>query len=69
MPKYILHSEILKTIEKHVKRAGSQNALAKEWDVNVSYISNIRKSKQLPGPKVCQHLGVKAVVVYVADGE
>jgi len=66
MPKqnYLTHEQILKLIEENVSRAGTQFALAEEWGVNGSYLSNIRKGKQLPGPTICRRLKKKAVVVY-----
>lgn len=69
MPKYITHSKVVAQIDAHIARAGSQHALAKEWGLSGAYLSRVRAGKQSAGPKICRHLGVVPVLVYVVDGD
>lgn len=52
-------------------RAGSMRALAREWGVGPSYISDLLDGRRAPGPKILGPLGLERVrtVRYVAKGD
>lgn len=55
-------SEVRVRVEREVERAGSLRALAREWGVGPSYLSDFLNNRRGPGPKVLGPLGLVQVV-------
>lgn len=53
--------DVIDEIRKTVKAYGSMRALAREWQVTPSYISDLLKGRRVPGPKILSQLGLRAV--------
>ena len=57
-------TEVLRRIEDEVNAAGSAAALAGKWHVAASYLSDVRKRKRLPGPRILKALKLSARTEY-----
>lgn len=53
--------DIIILIQHQVKRAGSMRALARDWNITVSYVSDLLNGRRAPGPKVLGPLGIEVV--------
>lgn len=60
----ITRDELTARIQAAVKVAGSQRALAKQWDVSPSYVTDLLRGLRDPGPKILDALGIERVVTY-----
>jgi lambda repressor-like predicted transcriptional regulator len=56
-------SEVRAKVEAEVQRAGSMRALAREWGMSVSYLSDFLAGRRGPGPQILDPLGLVQVVV------
>jgi hypothetical protein len=60
----ITRDELIDLIRTAVKAAGSQRALARQWDVAPAYITDLLHGLRDPGPKVLEAMGYERIVVY-----
>ncbi len=60
----ITHDELIELIRAAAKGAGSQRALARQWDVTPSYITDLLYGLRDPGPKILEALGYERLVFY-----
>jgi hypothetical protein len=65
--KYITRGDIIKHVYKLIKELGSQELVAKYFNVSQSYISDIISGKRGPGEQIPKTLGLKKITVYVED--
>lgn len=56
--------ELTLRIHAAAKVAGSQRALAKQWDVSPSYVTDLLRGLRDPGPKILEALGIERVITY-----
>lgn len=56
--------ELIDLIRIAVKVAGSQRALARQWEVAPAYITDLLHGLRDPGPKILDALGYERVVFY-----
>lgn len=59
-------AEVIDLVRAKIKAAGSLRALAREWDIQPSFLSNLVTGRRdcRPGPKVLDRLGLKRIVTY-----
>jgi predicted transcriptional regulator len=57
-------SEVIEQIEKHIVRAGTQKALAKQWGISQQYLSEVRAGRKDPGDKILKNLNLERIVTY-----
>lgn len=60
----ITRDELIDLIRVAVKSAGSQRALARQWEVAPAYITDLLHGLRDPGPKILDALGYERVVLY-----
>jgi hypothetical protein len=67
--KTITEAQVLALLRAEVDRAGSIRAWGRRHGVSAMYVSNCLRKKQLPGPAICEPLGVvrkvRQVVTYM----
>lgn len=56
-------ADVIEMVRKSARRAGSMRAMAREWDVTVSYISDLLNGRRAPGPKILDPLGIDRVKI------
>lgn len=59
------NSALLVLLRREVERAGSQNALAKEFGIGAAYLSDVLNGRREAGPAILAGLGLKREVRYV----
>lgn len=59
-------SDVGQLVFEHAERAGSLEALAREWRVSRGYLSSLLSGKRGPGRKVLSKLGLERVVEFRA---
>jgi hypothetical protein len=62
-------AQVLDRIEAAIKSAGSAQALADDWKVSASYLSDVRAGKRQPGPSILSKMGLTATPTYSRTGE
>lgn len=60
----ITRDDLAVRIRAAVKAAGSQRALARQWEISPSYLTDLLRGLREPGPKILEVLGVERVVMY-----
>jgi hypothetical protein len=66
----VTESEVRAKVEAEVQRAGSMRALAREWNMSVSYLSDFLNHRRGPGPQILDPLGlVQRVAVSYEPGK
>jgi hypothetical protein len=53
--------DVRKMLSTACGKAGSLRAWAREHDLSAAYVSDVLLGNRLPGPAVCEALGVEAV--------
>lgn len=48
-------------LKRKVKEAGGEREFAESVGVTFAFIKNVLACRELPGKKICKHLGVKPV--------
>jgi transcriptional regulator with XRE-family HTH domain len=56
--------EVIEMIKERLIKAGSQEALAKEFGVSQQYIGDLLRRKRTPGETVLNALGLQKVIYY-----
>lgn len=54
-------SELVALLKSRVEQAGSMRALAREFGIQPSYLSDLLQGRRAPGPKVLGPLGLRRV--------
>ena len=57
--------DVVELLRKRIGKAGTQAAIAREFGVTETYISDILHGKCAPGEKILGGLGLRRVVSYV----
>ena len=52
-----------------IEKAGGVRALARDWGVSPSYISQVSRGQRRPGPAILDRLGIVAVAGYRMKAE
>jgi hypothetical protein len=60
----LTHDELIELIRAAAQAAGSQRALARQWNVSPAYITDLLRDLRDPGPKILEALGYERVVLY-----
>ncbi len=60
---------VLKLLEARIADAGSAKDLARRLGISETYLSNVRRGHQAPGPLLLETLGLERVVVYRRKGD
>ncbi len=60
----ITRDELTDLIRVAVQAAGSQRALARQWEVAPAYITDLLHGLRDPGPKILEAMGYERVVTY-----
>ena len=47
-----------------IEKAGGVRALARDWGVSASWISQVSRGRQCPGPAILDRLGIAKVTGY-----
>ena len=61
--------QVRKLLDEAVRKAGSQVAAAARLGISDAYLSDLRRGKRQPGPKVLAALGLARRDVYEKDGK
>jgi hypothetical protein len=53
--------DVVNLIRRNIQRAGSLRALAREWKITPSYLSDLTNGRRAPGPAVLVPLGLEEI--------
>ena len=57
--------QVIAQVKRAAKAAGGIRALARQWDVSDTLISDVIRGNRHPGPAVCSRLGLAEVMKVV----
>ena len=61
--------QVRKLLDEAVRKAGSQQSAAARLGISDAYLSDLRRGKRAPGPKVLKALGLTRRDSYHQDGK
>jgi hypothetical protein len=65
MPEEFTEAQVREQVEAEVLRLGSLRALARQWGMSPSYLSDFLNGRRGPGPQILRPLGLVVTVRYV----